>query len=181
MKKQFKTVSRETKRFANTVYGDYPMFYSIWGRIVLQMIWKVFFFNFFFSACFCSQWPPGTSRKPPGKSGQIPGKSGKLPGNPWIAVKLHSERERTSGEAAEKLPGKFGKILGKSGDFPEARGRPTPSLRLIEKIQSCLKFHSRLKFQPRLKISIPTFRIPHTKHRGMVGGSLEIFNLAWEF
>ena len=28
-----------------------------------------------------------------------------------------------------------------------------------------------------LKFCIPTFRIPHKKNRGLLGGSLEIFNL----
>ena len=35
------------------------------------------------------------------------------------------------------------------------------------------------KIQSRLKFSILTFSIPH-KNRGLVGGSLEIFNLAWK-
>ena len=46
-----------------------------------------------------------------------------------------------------------------------------------EKNQSRLKITISLEnFQSRLKFSILTFRIPH-KNRGLVGGSLEIFNL----
>ena len=73
-----------------------------------------------------------TSREVSGKFGEPPGKSGKLPGEPWIAVKLHSER--TSGEVAEKFPGKLGELPGKSGDFPEARGSLTPSQRLAKSV-----------------------------------------------
>ena len=40
------------------------------------------------------------------------------------------------------------------------------------------KLNLACNFQSRLKFSIPTFRIPHKKNRGLVDGSLEIFNLA---
>ena len=47
--------------------------------------------------------------------------------------------------------------------------------------QRLKKFNLAWNFQSRLKISIPTFRIPHKKNRGLLGGSLEIFNLDWKF
>ena len=57
-------------------------------------------------------------------------------------------------------------------------GPKNPKGPKIEKFQSRLKFSIPLeKFQSRLKFSIRTFRSPH-KNRGLVGGSLEIFNLA---
>ena len=71
---------------------------------------------------------PGTSGEVWGTSGEVWETSGEVwetSGNLWIAVKFHSER--TSGEVAENFRGSSGELPGKSGDFPEARGRLTPS------------------------------------------------------
>ena len=50
----------------------------------------------------------------------------------------------------------------------------------LEKFKLSLEiFDLAWNFQSRLKFSILTLRIPH-KNRGLVGGSLEMFNLAWK-
>ena len=64
-----------------------------------------------------------------------------------------------------------------------SRGKNRISLKgpKIEKKSISLEIcNAAWNFQSRLNFSISTFRIPHN-NRGLVGGSLENFNLAWKF
>ena len=58
--------------------------------------------------------------------------------------------------------------------------RTNLALQILHPRNSFWVFSLVRNFQSRMKISILTFRTP-SKNRGLVGGSLEMFNLAWEF